>query len=304
MGRDALGGLAAVWLIWGYNWTLMKVAAPYIGPWEFVFLRSAGAMVILLALMLVWRRSLAPRPLIPLLLIGLFQGSGMNGLSMAAVWFGSASKATILVFLMPFWTVLFARLFLHEPVRRSQWTAVALGGFGVFLILAPHHGTLVAALGDLFAIGAGMSWALGTIVAKWAGARHKLDAWSIVTWQTIFGTVPLGIASWLIPEPRIVWSVPLVVTLAYATILAGIVAWVIWLRLLERVSASTAGMGALAIPVIGIVSAYLQLGERPQPIQWLGILAVLAALAIVTTANELRSRRSLVTLSVGERSAS
>ncbi|MBV8151490.1 MAG: DMT family transporter, partial [Candidatus Eremiobacteraeota bacterium] len=118
-------------------------------------------------------------------------------------------------------------------------------------------------------------------------------------WQTIVGTIPLVIAALLIPEPRVVWSLPLIGTLAYATILAGIVAWAVWLKLLEKISASTAGMGTLAIPVVGIVSAYLQLGERPQPIQWLGIVTILAALVLVTTANVPRLRLAFARLRSG-----
>ncbi|MBV8354197.1 MAG: EamA family transporter, partial [Candidatus Eremiobacteraeota bacterium] len=55
----------------------------------------------------------------------------------------------------------------------------------------------------------------------------------------------------------------------------------------------------LAIPVVGIVSAYLQLGERPQPIQWLGIVTILAALVLVTTANVPRLRLAFARLRSG-----
>ena len=286
--RGVLAALAGIWLIWGYNWTLMKVVSPYTGPWEFVAARGFAISVIMVPLMLALRRSLALRPAVPLVLIGLFQGAGMNGLAMAAVWFGSASKATILTYTMPFWTVLFARLFLHEPIRRSQWFAIALAAIGLYLILSPHHATLGAGIGDFLAIGAGMSWALGTIVTKWTNEHAPIDPLAIVTWQSVIGMIPLAIAALLIREPPMTWNAGLIGFLLYATILSGIVAWLLWMRILERVSAATAGMSALAIPVIGIVSAYAQLGERPQPLQWVGMLTILAALAIITAANVLR----------------
>ncbi|MGH7716412.1 MAG: EamA family transporter, partial [Vulcanimicrobiaceae bacterium] len=119
--RGALAGIVTLWLVWGFNWTLWRLILPYTGPLEFIALRAVLVCVLLVVLMLALRRSLKPAPFVPLLLIGLLQGVGMNALSVVAVADSGATKATIFAYTMPFWTVLFARLILHEEIRFKQW---------------------------------------------------------------------------------------------------------------------------------------------------------------------------------------
>ena len=290
--RGAFALLAAIWFIWGYNWTVMKIALRSSGPWEFIALRNVGSAVLMLAILLALRRPLTPKPLLPLLLIGLLQGVGMNGLSMAAVASGGAARATILAFTMPFWTVLFARIILHEEIRLTQWIAIVLGITGLALVLAPHGHSLGSELGDFFGVGAGLCWALGTVVSKWAAKRHEMDPVSVVTWQNIFAVIPVVAIALSAHEVRISWNPVFSATLFYNVVLTGAVAWLIWFYILKILPAVTAGMGALAIPVVGILCAYLQLGERPQPLQWLGSFVILAALAVVTTAAAFPKRES------------
>lgn len=290
--RGAFALLVAIWFIWGYNWTVMKIALQSSGPWEFIALRNVGSAVFLIAIMLALRRPLILKPFVPLLLIGVLQGFGMNGLSMAAVASGGAAKATILAFTMPFWTVLFARIFLHEEIRAAQWIAIVLGLTGLGLVIAPHGGSLGSELSDFYGIGAGVCWALGTVVSKWAAKRHEMDPISVVTWQNIFGIIPVAALAFAAHEAPISWNPVFTATLVYNIVLTGAGAWLIWFYILRLLPAVTAGMGALAIPVVGILTAYLQLGERPQPLQWLGSFIILTALAVVTAATAFPQREN------------
>ncbi|MBV8601668.1 MAG: DMT family transporter, partial [Candidatus Eremiobacteraeota bacterium] len=172
------------------------------------------------------------------------------------------------------------------------WLAILLGAAGLLLILLPHGDLFASGVGAFFGVASGASWAAGTVVTKWASRRAMIDPLSTVAWQTIVGTVALGIAALLVREPPMQWTLPLVLVFAYTTLLAAIVAWTIWFFLLQRLSAVTTAMSALAVPVIGLVTAYVQLGERPAPVQWLGIVLILAALAVITTANAFRNERN------------
>ena len=60
--------------------------------------------------------------------------------------------------------------------------------------------------------------------------------------------------------------------------------WALWLFALRALPAGAAGMGTLAVPVVGVIAAWLQLGEAPTLVEGVGmalIIAGLAALAVV-----------------------
>ena len=64
-------------------------------------------------------------------------------------------------------------------------------------------------------------------------------------------------------------------------ILGNALAWILWLYILDSFSAGTAGLATLLTPVIGISSAWIQLGEQPGLIEGLGMIAIVGALLLV-----------------------
>jgi drug/metabolite transporter (DMT)-like permease len=278
--RGALTGLVALWLLWGINWSLWRIVLPYTGPLEFIALRTALAAAMLVVLMLVWRRSLHPVPFVPLALIGLLQGVGMNGFSVIAVADSGATKATIFAYTMPFWTVLFARLILHEEIRARQWIAIALGAIGLAVVIAGHS-SRVSEVGAAFAIAGGICWALGTVIWKRTLQSYTVDPMLMITWQNVFATFPLCIAALFVHEIPMHWNALLIVVFAYNVVVTAVISWLLWFWVVKRLPAVTAGMSALAIPIVAIVSAYILVGERPEPLQWAGIVCILLALLVV-----------------------
>ena len=68
--------------------------------------------------------------------------------------------------------------------------------------------------------------------------------------------------------------------MAYLAVLSTLLGYGLWTRLLQRYAASTVAPLSLLVPVIGLLSAMLLLGERPTVVQWLGTAAVLLGMAI------------------------
>jgi drug/metabolite transporter (DMT)-like permease len=279
--RPALLGLVAVWLFWGINWPIWKVSLRDTGPVEFIALRSVVTTAVLLLLMLVLRRPLAPRPFGLLMLMGLLQGVGMNGLSMLAVADSGATKATIFAYTMPFWTVLFARLVLHEEIKPRHWIAIAAGAVGLGIVAAAG-GSRISDFGAAFAVAGAICWALGTVLWKWTIERYDVDPMTMVTWQNIFSILPLGIAALWLHEAPMHWTPWLTFAFGYNVLVTAVLAWFLWYWVLQRLPAVTAGMSSLAIPVVSILTSYLFIGEHPTVAQWAGIAAILIALAVVT----------------------
>lgn len=281
MRPAALLGIIAVWFTWGINWPIWKVSLGFTGPIEFMSLRSVAASILLVVVMLSARRSLVPHPIAPLALMGLLQGVGMNGFSVLAVKASGATTATIFAYTMPFWTVIFARLILHEEIRPRHWIAIAIGMAGLGVV-AVGGGSRLSEYGAALAVSGAICWALGTVVWKWTSERYTVDPMVMVTWQNLFSIAPLAVATWFLHEPPIVWAPFMIFAFAYNVLVTAVISWFLWYWLVRQVPAVTAGMSSLMIPAISIVTASIFIGEHPAPAQWLGIAAMLLALAVVT----------------------
>jgi drug/metabolite transporter (DMT)-like permease len=69
--------------------------------------------------------------------------------------------------------------------------------------------------------------------------------------------------------------------LGYTAVLATGVAWMLFYYALRRMPAGMVALGTLATPVIGVLAAWLQLGERPAPLEATGMVLIGTALAML-----------------------
>ncbi len=85
------------------------------------------------------------------------------------------------------------------------------------------------------------------------------------------------------------WTRLFLACLAYSVLLANAVCWALWIFALRALPAGAAGMGTLAVPVVGILAAWLQLEEAPALVEGVGMALIvtgLAALAATGTVSE------------------
>lgn len=281
--------LAVLALIWGYNWVVMKVGVRYSDPFTFAALRNVLGALALFAVLALRHDSLRPKVFWWAALYGLFS-TGMSGLSIWALYVGSAGRTSVLTYTMPFWLLLMAWVVLGEKLKGFQWVAVGLALCGLVLILAPWR--LQGKLSDFLAVGGAICWAASAVYAKILRKRHEVDLLSLTAWQMLLGSIPLiaiAAATWSAPP---VWNGIFIVALVYVAILGNAVAWILWLYILDSFRAGTAGLATLLTPVIGISSAWIQLGERPGLVEGLGMIAIVGALLLVALREMLRGRRS------------
>jgi drug/metabolite transporter (DMT)-like permease len=264
--------------IWGYNWVVMKVATSHADPYSVSALRSGGGALCLFVALLATRRPLRPPPLGPTVLLGLLQTSAFTILSILAVALGGAGKTAILVYTMPFWIVLLAWPLLDERVSRSGWFALALAAAGLALVLTPldvGHGLLPKGL----AVGSALAWAASAVYGKRLRARHETDLLGLTAWQMLYGTVPLLALAALVP--RHIDSVPAFwLAIAYISIPGTALAWLLWMFILSRLPAGVTSVASLLTPVVGVMAAWLQLGDRPGALELAGLGLIVAALVV------------------------
>lgn len=274
----AFVALAALALIWGYNWVVMKIAIRYAPPIEFAALRLLLGAMLLFAALIVLRKSLRPQRPWAFLWIGVFQSGGFVGLATWAVLSAGAGKVAVLSYTMPLWVAIAGWPLLGERLGKLQIAAlgVALAGIVLILDLWQAHGSLFA---DGLALLAGVSWAAGVIISKRVLREGRLDVLSLTTWQMLFGGIVVGAAAFIVPEHATQWNTTYIAALAYNVLGASALAFFLWAYVLQHLPARDASMGTLANPVVGIIAAWLQLGETPSAWEATGMALVVVALA-------------------------
>jgi drug/metabolite transporter (DMT)-like permease len=288
--RD-LGILALVILgpIWGYGWVATKVALGYSQPMTFAALRLVLTVLCLFLMMIVTRRSLRPPPLGWTTVIGLLQTTAFVGFVIVALHSGGAGKVAVLTYTMPFWLLLLAWAFLGERLHGVQWLAVALAFAGLVLVVAPWQ--LSGVTSSVLTIAGGLAWAASALLVKLMQRTHHVDVLSLTTWQMTIGMVPLILIAVLTYSGGPDWTSGFVWGLAYTVVFANAVAWLLWLYALRTLSAGAAGLGTLAIPVVGVVAAWLQLGEVPTVVEGVGMVLIVGALGVLSARGLTAGRR-------------
>ena len=269
-------------LLWGYNWVVMKYALAYAGPFQFGALRTFGGALCLIVLLLVMRRPLRPKEVPTLILLGILQTSGFTGLISWALVEGGAGKTAVLTSTMPFWVMVLAWPLLGEKIRGGQWLAVLFSVLGLLFILDPLHlGTGLFSM--MLALLGGVCWALAVIVAKKLHQRAPdLDLLSLTAWQMLFGSLPLVAVALLIPAQPIDWTPQFIGAVLFNAVLCNALAWLLWLYALQRLAAGIASMTSMLAPVVGVLAAWLQLGEQPERYETIGMLLIGVALVIIS----------------------
>ncbi|MEA2721946.1 MAG: hypothetical protein QOJ39_3810 [Candidatus Eremiobacteraeota bacterium] len=269
--------LVVLALVWGYTWVGIKVATQDASPYVVAGARLGIATVILFAVLALTRRSLKPPPFVPTLILGLLQTTGWTLLQTLAVAQGGAGKAAVLGYTMPFWTALFAWPFLGERIAGMRWVALALAGAGLALVVVPLNAHSFAA--DGLAIAAGMSWGASAIVAKRLRARYRVELLSLTAWQLLWGTLPLIVLMLVVPG-EIRFTPSFLGAMAFISVGGAALGWFLWMYILSRLPASVAGIASLATPVVGVLSAAVQLHEIPSVTELIGMVLIVGALVV------------------------
>jgi len=273
-----VAALVTMILIWGYSWTVMKVALGHAHPFDFAAIRVGIGAALLFTIVKLRGQPLRLPTYRMAIVLGILQVALFVALAHFALLVAGSGKTSVLVFTMPFWMIVFAHVILHERMRGAQWIAVALAFAGLVLVVAPWH--LTSLPGSLLAVGAGAVWALSAVLSKrWP--TPGADPLIFTAWQLAFGFCALAVLAIVHPHAVIRWDLEFVAALAFSAAFATAMGWWLWTYVLARTSAGIAGLNSLGIPVVAVISSAIQLGERPPALELAGMVAILGALALL-----------------------
>jgi drug/metabolite transporter (DMT)-like permease len=276
-------------LIWGYNWVVMKVGVRYSDPFTFAALRHCLGAVALFIVVAARRRSLRPKAFWLTAVFGFFQTS-LFALPIWGLYLGSAGRTSVLTYTMPFWLLMISWPLLGERIRGAQWAAVVLALAGFVFVLGPWG--LRGLRASLLAVAGGIAWAIASLLFKIIRKRHQIELLSFTAWQGLLGSIPLIVVALLVDHTGPTWNASFVGALLYNVIPGTALAWLLWLYILHSLPAGTAGISSLAVPVVGVLAAWIQLGERPGALEAVGMGLIVAALAILTLRELLSTRKA------------
>jgi drug/metabolite transporter (DMT)-like permease len=276
--------LASLGLFWGLNWPGMKIVLGELPVWWFRSMSvTAGAAGLLAIAVLSGMRVRPSRGEIgPLLICAAFNVIGWNLFTGYGVSQMPAGRATIIAFTMPVWAAVLSSLLLGETMTRYKLAGLALGVAGLAALIGPDLVVFrTAPVGALFMLAAAAAWAVGTVLFKRYTWTSPVA--TIVGWQLLIGAVAITAgASLLEPVPDLTQlSGPAILALVYLFAIPMVYCHWAFFTVVRIFPAAVAAVGTLAVPVVGVYSSALILGE---PVGWrevTGLVLVCGALAVV-----------------------
>lgn len=279
--RGAYIGLSCLTVMWGMNWVMMKLGLANADPVIFNIERTSVAVATLFAVLLLQGKRLWPESWLAICVTGFFQTTVNFGATAMALATGGAGRTAVLVFTMPFWTLLIAWPVLGERVRGAQWFAVGFALLGLMLVVEPWnwHGDLVP---KLWATVSGLGWACGTVSQAYFQRRRRLEGLTLMTWQMVIGILPICAIPLFVSIPPATWNAPYLASILYAGVVASGLGFVLWAGILAWLPAGTAALNMLMIPVIALLSSMFFFGERLTTQEWVGIASIGVGLLIIS----------------------
>jgi drug/metabolite transporter (DMT)-like permease len=283
LSRQQLVLLVLLTLVWGVNWPIMKLGVADFPPLSFRALSIwLGIPVLGMAMLLMKVPFFVPRDKFRELFWLAFANMFVwHGLIILAVKNLSSGRAAILGYTMPIFSALFGAWFFGNQLQRRSWLGVAAAALGVALLLW-HELTNLSGrpIGVLCALAAAATWAIGT--QKLRNTTMQVATLTISFWMTVMTAVVMSALSVAFEMPQ--WKAPSAV--AWASILYNAVlifgfAHAAWFFLARSLPPIASTLSVMMIPVLGVFSGALGLGEVLKWQDWAAVALMVVAIASV-----------------------
>jgi DME family drug/metabolite transporter/O-acetylserine/cysteine efflux transporter len=289
--KDMLLALAIIF-IWGFNFVVIAWGIEGIPP-----LLLGGLRFLLVALVgsLFFKRPKTPLkwwfayaiPISFLQFAFLFSAMA-NGMP--------AGLASLALQSQALFTLIFAMLFLKESIKSYQILAIIIAAMGLIFIAQSHDSQTMTVLGFALTLAGAASWAIGNIANKTISQKGYAANVNLIIWSAWIPPIPFFIASYWVEGPDLIitslsnFNLQSAIALLYLSILATVVGYGLWSYLLKKYPAAQVAPLTLGVPVVGLSSAALVLGETINQTQWVGISLVVLGLLVNTFGRHIFTR--------------
>ena len=250
---------AAFVLLWSTGFIGAKFGLPYTGPFTFLSLRMAAAVMGLGIIALSWRTSWPKSP-IRTLHIGV-AGLLVHGVYLGGVFFAisqgvPAGFTALIVGLQPLLTAFIAHFFLGERIAGRQWLGLGLGLLGVALVVSQKISFSMSAAGLLAALAALMGITFGTLYQKRYCPDMNLVSGAFIQYAVTL--LPFFILAVCFEPLQVEWTAPFIFALFWLTAALSIGAvFLLFILINSGQSVQVAGLFYLTPPTTAIMAFIL-----------------------------------------------
>lgn len=285
--KDLLLALLVV-IVWGANFTVIKLGLSGVPP---MLLAAMRYLCVMPAILFVKRPQISLKDM---LLYGFSVGVGQFACLFYAMKIGMpAGLSSILLQSAAFMTPLVALIMLNEKMKMKQLLGLGIALIGLcFIGTSALDGVGGVSFFSLFlTLAAAGFWAVSNIIIKSASNKleakgEKLDMMGVVVWSSLIPPIPLLIMAIIMDSPKVILEAvytlqPIAIfSILYLALGATIFGYGMWSILLGKYPASKISPLSLMVPVTGLISARIVLGESLSSLQWVGGAIILLGLAV------------------------
>jgi drug/metabolite transporter (DMT)-like permease len=283
LSRQQLVLLVLLTAVWGINWPVMKLGVTGFPALTFRALSIwLGVPVLAMGLVVLKVPFRLPRRHWPeLLWLAATNMFFWHACIILAVKTLSSGRAAILGYTMPIFSAVIGAWLFSLALTRRGWLGVSAAAFGVTLLLW-HEFTGLAGhpVGVALALVAAATWALGTQLLR--RTRMDVPTLTISFWMTVLTAAVMTALSvlfergdWQAPSgtvwAAILFNAVLIFGFAHAT----------WFYLARALPPVASTLSVMFIPVVGVFSGALWLGELLHSQDWAAVVLMVVAIASV-----------------------
>ncbi|TKX60972.1 DMT family transporter [Halorubrum sp. ASP1] len=273
--------------LWGTSFVAIEAGLQYFPPLLFAGVRYAVAGAVVLGYAAVAADRWTPRgrdEWLGVAVAGTFVIAAYHGLLYLGEVRISGAVAAVVVSLSPVLTAVFAAALLpNERLGPVEIGGFALGVLGVAVVADPAAAGLgsAAVVGVGLALAGAVAFSLGAVLLR--PLRTDLPIAALQGWAMVIGAGQLLVAAAAIGESpaAVVWNQTSIASLAYLTLLSGVVAFLLYFALLDAVGPSQLHLVGYAEPVVAAVGSWLLLGHLVDASALVGFVAILAGFLVL-----------------------
>ena len=278
---SAIGAALLIAAVWGFNFVVIKVGVSAVPPLMLAALRFFFSA--LPAVFFVKRPAASMKSVAA---YGILLGLGEFGFLFTAIKLGAPSGlSSIILQSQAFFTALLAAVFLKEKLRAHNAAGMIVAAAGLAVFAWPAAGAAggmsLPLLGMILL--AALGWAAANVAARKMPGTNAL---SLMVWSSLFSPLPLAALSLALEGPASIGaafsslSFRTIAALAYLVILSTLLGYGLWNDLIMRHGAARIAPFSLLVPIFGLASASLVLGESFGARGALGAVLVLSGLLV------------------------
>lgn len=275
-------------IIWGVNFTIIKIGLGEIPPMFLVSLRFL--LVVFPGVFFVKKPDIPWKYIIS---YGLAVGVGQFSCLFYAIHMGMpAGVSSVVLQSQAFFTILLSALYYKEGLRRYQVAGLSIAGLGLYLIASQsHYGSPIPILGLVLTLLGAFFWSISNIIVsqiskKAAKEGRSVSMLSLVVWSSLAPPIPMFLLSLAFDSPKVLWESFRqingvgIFSIVYLALGATIIGYGLWSKLMASYPSAKVAPLSLLVPVFGLLTSQLVLHERLNPLQWWGCGIIILGLLV------------------------